>query len=182
MSIINLDGSHTVAKKGGQGVSYQGRKKAHTTNMLILTDRKGCPIASSFPVSGSHNDAFELEKTADKMLEDLQQISLTLDGLFLNADAGFDVDALKKLCNLHGIIHNIDENKRNAKTEIESDYILDNELYKNRFVVEQCNAWVDNFRSLIVRYATSLQNWYQLNCLAFASIFLKKYQNFNFYF
>jgi transposase len=28
LSVLNLDGSHAVAKKGGEAVAYQGRKKA----------------------------------------------------------------------------------------------------------------------------------------------------------
>src|SRR5215470_18665505 len=30
LSVLNLDGSHLVAKKGGEAVAYQGRKKAKT--------------------------------------------------------------------------------------------------------------------------------------------------------
>jgi transposase len=30
-SVLNLDGSHAVAKKGGEAVAYQGRKKAKTS-------------------------------------------------------------------------------------------------------------------------------------------------------
>ena len=57
MSSINLDGSHTPAKRGGEGVGYQGWKKCKTTNMLILTDNQGIPIGWSAPISGEHNDS-----------------------------------------------------------------------------------------------------------------------------
>jgi len=36
LSELNLDGSHVFAKKGGEAVAYQGRKKAITTNILQL--------------------------------------------------------------------------------------------------------------------------------------------------
>ena len=62
MSSVNFDGSHTPAKRGGQRVGYQGRKKTKTTNMLILTDNQGTPIGWSDPISGEHNDSYELTK------------------------------------------------------------------------------------------------------------------------
>ena len=47
LSELNLDGSHAIAKKGGESVAYQGRKKAKTTNILPITDAKGFIIAST---------------------------------------------------------------------------------------------------------------------------------------
>lgn len=35
MSSSQLDGSHTVAKRGGESVGYQGRKKSKTGNMFF---------------------------------------------------------------------------------------------------------------------------------------------------
>ena len=45
MSSVEIDGSHTPAKRGGQQVGYQGRKKANTTNMLFLTDPTGATFS-----------------------------------------------------------------------------------------------------------------------------------------
>ena len=39
LSSIQLDGTHTPAKRGGEAVAYQGRKKSKTTSTLIITDR-----------------------------------------------------------------------------------------------------------------------------------------------
>jgi len=182
MQFINLDGSHTPAKKGGQAVAYQGRKKSKTSNLLLITDSKGCPIVCSDIISGNHHDAFELEKTASKMFDKMEHAGFSLEGLFLNADAGFDVQKFKELCYRKGIIYNIDSNKRNAKKQGEEAYAFDYELYKLRFSVEQCNAWVDGYRSMLVRHATSAQNWLQAHYLTFALIFLKKHFDLTFSF
>ena len=40
MSSVQFDGSHTPAKKGGEAMAYQRRKKSKTTNALFLTDKK----------------------------------------------------------------------------------------------------------------------------------------------
>ena len=58
MSSVQLDGSHTPAKRGGQAAAYQGRKKSKTTNALFLTDKQGIPLAVSEPIDGNHNDLF----------------------------------------------------------------------------------------------------------------------------
>lgn len=62
MSLVNLEGTHTPAKKGGEALGYQGRKKCKTINMLILTDCQGVPVGWSRPISGDYNDSFELRK------------------------------------------------------------------------------------------------------------------------
>lgn len=60
MSSVQLDGTHTPAKRGGEGVGYQGRKKSKTTNMLILTDNQGIPLVCSDPVAGNQHDSYKL--------------------------------------------------------------------------------------------------------------------------
>jgi hypothetical protein len=46
LSEVNLDGSHSVAKKGGESVAYQARKKAKITNIVPFTDAKAYFIIS----------------------------------------------------------------------------------------------------------------------------------------
>jgi len=84
MSIIQLDGTHTPTKRGGEAVGYQGRKKCKTSNMLIITDNKGIPLSCSDPIAGNHNDAHDLVKTVDKMILNIQKSDILTDGLFLN--------------------------------------------------------------------------------------------------
>ena len=172
LSSIQLDGSHTPAKRGGQAVAYQGRKKCKTTNALFLTDKQGLPLAMSIPVSGNHNDLFEIEKSFPKMIADLKQSDLKLDGVFMNADAGFDCVALRKICEKEDIIANIDFNKRNSKTldAIDNQPLLDDLLYLERFCVERTNAWIDAFKTLLVRFETKINTWASFHYLAFALI------------
>jgi hypothetical protein len=54
LSELNLDGSHIIAKKGGESVAYQGRKRAKTTNILPITDAQGYVVASTLPIAGNH--------------------------------------------------------------------------------------------------------------------------------
>ncbi|GAB3793536.1 hypothetical protein GCM10028819_05360 [Spirosoma humi] len=54
LSSLQLDGSHTPAKNGGQAVGYQGRKATKTTTSLFLADNKGLMLACATPQAGNH--------------------------------------------------------------------------------------------------------------------------------
>jgi len=113
MSSIQLDGTHTPTKRGGQAVGYQ-EKKCKTSNMLIITDSNGILLACSDPIAGNHNDAFGLVDNWKNMLQTINSATISTEGLFLNADAGFDTKEFRASCFSDDIIANIDKNKRNG--------------------------------------------------------------------
>lgn len=172
MSSVQLDGSHTPAKRGGDAVAYQNRKKSKTTNALFLTDRHGLPLAMSAPISGNHHDLFDIETFFTKMLSDIAAAQIETNGLFLNADAGFDSEGFREICFSNDIIANIDFNKRNSK-DTDNQPLLDDELYKERFSVERTNAWIDAFKALLVRFETKSDTWMSLHYLAFSLIIIR---------
>jgi transposase len=177
MSSVQLDGSHTPAKRGGENVGYQGRKKSKTTNMLFLTEKQGIPLGCSDPVAGNHNDLFEIKKSVSKIVDTLKASNIDYDGLFMNADAGFDGVEFRELCEYLGIIPNFDINKRNSKNPDKHDYYFDCQLYKERFVVERTNAWLDGYKGLLIRYETKASHWLSFHYLAFTLILLRKVSN-----
>ena len=69
-----------------------------------MTDKEGIPLVMSEPVAGNHNDLFDIENQFKKRLSDMQAIGLETDGLFMNADAGFDSKDFRKYCNQNGIM------------------------------------------------------------------------------
>lgn len=171
LSSVQLDGSHTPAKRGGQAVGYQGRKKCKTTNMLFMSDNQGIPIACGDPVAGNHNDAYNLEPSAEKMIREIGASTISTNGLFLNADAGFDTQGVRNLFLQNDIIANIDANRRNG---CEEESFFDELLYKRRFVIERTNAWLDSFKALLVRFETNKIHWKALNILACIVIFIRQ--------
>jgi transposase len=168
----DIDGSHTPALRGGQAVAYQGRKKKKTTNAIFLTDRQGLPLAMSIPMSGNHHDCYQIEKSMDTILSVIERAGIRIDGLFINADSGFDCKRLRDYLYCKDIHANIDFNSRNG--EIDDDAFLDEELYKQRYSIERTNAWIDSFRSLLNRFDTTIASWLNLNYISFMVIFLKK--------
>lgn len=174
LSSVDLDGSHTPAIRGGDGAGYQGRKKRKTTNALYLTDRQGLPLAMSEPVAGNHNDLYDIEVQFEVVTATLEQADIPVEGLFLNADAGFDSKDFRNSLDKKEINANICFNQRNGNAD--RDEYFDKELYDERYAVERTNAWMDSYRSLLNRFDTTLESWKGFNYLAFIVIALKKFK------
>jgi len=172
MSSIQLDGTHTPVKRGGQAVGYQSRKKCKTSNMLLLTDNNGIPLACSEAIAGNHNDAFQLEEQVDKMLKEINKSKISVEGLFLNADSGFDTQSFRTYLERRDITANIDSNPRNEAGQ--RCCVFDELLYKRRFVIERTHAWIDGFKCLLIRFETNKKHWEALFLLAFSLILLRK--------
>lgn len=179
LSCIQLDGSHTPAKRGGEAVGYQGRKASNTSNTLFLADNQGQMIACASPQEGQHNDLYNIKELFEELCQMLIKAGIDVKGLFLNADAGFDSQELRQSCKDKEIHPNIDFNPRNKRTEKQSTLYVyfDEELYKRRKVIEHANAWMDSFKALLLRFETKAQNWVALILLAFAVRFLRKIKN-----
>ena len=153
LSELNLDGSHAIAKKGGEAVAYQGRKKAKTTNILPITDAQGFILASTGLIAGNHNDAYNLKPHLQTAFKSLKRLGLQISGAYFNADKAFDTKAARKTCFNHSLIPNIDENKRNRKgTKRGRKRLFNQEVYKRRFTSERSFAWIDKFRALLLRF------------------------------
>ncbi|HIA68413.1 TPA: hypothetical protein EYN98_20665 [Candidatus Poribacteria bacterium] len=115
LSQLNLDGTHSLAKKGREAVAYQGRKKAEISNIFSLTDAHGDVIASTEVIAGNHNDAFELADNLDQIFSSIKQLGLPIIGPILTLDSAFDTLACRRICFNRHLIPNISENKRHRK-------------------------------------------------------------------
>ena len=121
----------------------------------------GVILGMSTPQEGQHHDLFEIKTLFREICDLLKKAGINLDGLFLNADAGFDSDSFREACSEENIIANVKPNSRNqteaTKTEPykSGTHIFDEELYRDRFVIEHSNAWIDGFKALLVRFEFS---------------------------
>lgn len=95
------------------------------------------------------------------MLQSVERASISVDGLFLNADSGFDIQDFRSYCYANG-------------NTFESQTVFDDLLYKTHFVIERRNAWLDAFKTVLVRFDTNQFHWKALNLLAFTMILLRK--------
>jgi len=174
LSSIQLDGSHTLAKNGGAAIGYQGRKAARTTNLLFLADNTGQPLACASPQAGNHHDVFDIETSFGELCTLVEEAHISLEGLFLNADSGFDAKCLREECFRRGIEANIAVNPRSGQKKEAEDQYFDTELYRQRTAIERTNSWLDSFKTLLVRFETSAENWLAFHFLAFTVLLLRK--------
>lgn len=159
LSVAQLDGTQTTAKRGGQEVDYQGRKKAKTSNTLWLTDKQGLAVGFTPPIAGNHHDVYEAQKRIDSLVEQLKKSTIAVDGLFVNADAAFDSQTFRQACLKHQIHLNTPVNVRNIHDFQYNHNYFDELMYESRFVIERNNAWQDAYRTLLVRQDTSIKSW-----------------------
>jgi hypothetical protein len=171
---LNLDGSHAIAKKGGESVAYQGRKKAKTSNILPISDGHGYVLASTGIIAGNHTDTFNLKPHLQQAFKDLRHLGLPISGAYFNADMAFDTRDARKTCFNYGLIPNIPENKRRRKTPKRGRKRLFNaDIYKRRFTSERSFAWVDKFRAVLIRFDRKDAHFLGSHHIIFAMINLR---------
>lgn len=171
---LNIDGTQSLVKKSAQSVGYQPRKRGRTSNILILTDGKGIPIASGGILKGNHNDLYKVSSQYSAMIKQLNSCGIVTINSIQNADKGFDCKSLRRNIQRLKMIPNIKENPRNRKKKKRGPKRHFNEnIYKQRFVNERCFAWIDSFRTLLIRFDTLDDSWLNWHYLAFALILLK---------
>jgi len=171
---LNLDGTQSLAKKAGEEVGYQGRKKGKTSNVLIMTDGSGIPIAVGDIVAGNHNDLHNIVPQFSKMTKTLKECTIDVEKSTLNADKGFDSKAFRRTCQRRKMVPNIKENIRNRKKNKRGvKRKFDQKIYAKRFVNERCFAWMDSFRTLLIRFDVLVESWLNWHYLVMILILLK---------
>lgn len=108
-------------------------------------------LGISEPISGNNHDLSNFKVHFEKLLSWLEMSAISVDGLFLNADAGFDSKECRRVWNQHKIHPNIAFNVRNGNINERFEY-FDAVLYQNRTIIERAFAWIDAFKVLLVRY------------------------------
>jgi len=171
---LNLDGSHTLAKKGGASVVYQYRKRAKTSNILPISDAQGFILASTGIIAGNRHDAFNLKLNLQTAFKSIKRFGIRIAGAFFNADSAFDTHDARKVCFNHHLIPNMDENRRNQKRVKRGRKRLFNKtIYKQRFSSERTFAWIDKFRALRLRDDRKDSNFLGGHHIVFALINLR---------
>lgn len=107
------------------------------------------------------------------MRKELGKKNINVQNSILNADKGFDSKKLRRAVMRKNMFPNIKENTRNRKTKKRGKKrFYNNEIYKTRFINERCFAWIDSFKTLLIRFDKLDKSWLNWHYLAFALILL----------
>ncbi|WP_114492422.1 transposase [Candidatus Ulvibacter alkanivorans] len=108
------------------------------------------------------------------MVRQLNACGLCLENSIQNADKGFDSKSFRRAIQRRKMTPDIVENLRNRKRKKRGrKRDFNQQVYDQRFVNERCFAWVDSFRTLLVRFDTLDESWLNWHYLTFALILLK---------
>lgn len=126
-------------------------------------------------IAGNHNDSYDLEQKLKNVFNDMQRCGLDYKGALFNADSSFDTRAARKLLWNRGVKPNIAENKRNRKTiKRGRKRHFNADVYKHRFVSERTFAWIDKFKTLLIRFERKAAHCLGFHYIAFALINLRE--------
>ena len=139
-----------------------------------MVDGNGYILATTGIIAGHHNDAYQLIEMLNRVFVGLKRVGLSVKGAFFNADSSFDTRAARKKLWNAGTIPNIDENKRGRKTTKRGrKRQFNHDVYRRRFAIERTFAWIDKFRTLLVRFERKDVYFLGFHYLAFALINLR---------
>ena len=139
-----------------------------------MTDGRGIPIASGGIICGNHNDLYNIVQQYSSMIKQLNNAGIDVTNSIQNADKGFDSKALRRAIQRRKMTANIPENiRRRKKAKRGRKRYFNENVYRKRFVNERCFAWIDSFRTLLIRFDTLDKSWMNWHYIAFAIILLK---------
>jgi transposase len=141
LSLGNMDGT-LVQSPQYAGVGYDSQHHRYGTNISLLTERDGVPLAC-MTFKGNRNDIVAAEATMNKL-----RVGAKRRVAELNADKGYDSQAFRRHMRQRGIGTNIPERKFTKRRKRGRKPHMD----KTRAFVERTNAWLKSYRKLRYRY------------------------------
>ena len=116
LNVLHGDGTSSVAKKGGDGIGYSGRKHQKGEKILAVIDNNGFVLAP-LPVAPVNEAETVLLPEGLNALKSMAKLAdLKIGGSYLNLDGGCDSGHNCKAIFNAGLIPNIKANPRNRET------------------------------------------------------------------
>jgi hypothetical protein len=159
----NINGSEYI------GPNHYDRNKNGNKISIVVT-KTGIPIGLKLAPSNIH-DINLVEDTLDN-------ISIKIIGCRIGADKGYISNNLKQNLKNNKNIDLITCNKSNSKNCINTSE--ENKFLEGRYIIENCNTWIKNYRRIRNRYEKNALNYEQLIFLSINNIILNKFKDLSF--
>ena len=175
-SVLNGDGSNTVAKKGGDGIGYSGHKHEKGEKIVAIVDCNGYVVAPLPVAPVNRNDSVLLPHSLAELMRISRRVGFSVEGSVLNLDGGFDSKKNRKSIFNRGMVPNIPENKRNRKTPKPGPKrFFDAVLHDLRLAVARTFAWEDKFKRMLLRFERIQSRHFGFKLIAYALINLRRF-------
>lgn len=145
LTLGHLDGSLVQSPKF-QGTGFSKKHKRTGTNISLVTDKQGLPLANTL-AKGNRHDQYSAEATVKKI-----RVGAKRRLAELNADKGYDSAALRRNLRKRGIKTNIPERQYKHRRKRGRKPNYDKTKARFRAFVERTNAWLKYFRKLRYRW------------------------------
>ena len=159
----NINGSEYI------GSNHYDRNKNGNKISIIVT-KTGIPIGLKLAPSNIH-DVNLVEDTIDN-------ITIKIIGSRIGADKGYISNNLKQKLKKDKNIDLITCNKLNSKNNINTPE--ENIFLKGRYIVENTNTWIKDYRKVCNRFEKNALNYEQLIFFSVNNIILNKFKNLSF--
>jgi transposase len=162
LSLGHIDGSLVQSPAFGDGTGYSGKHHRVGTNISLVTDKQGVPLANGL-TAGNRHDLVSAEATIRKV-----KVGRRRRLSQLNADKGYDSRSFRTTLRKRGIKANIPERSFKHRRKRGRKPVLDAAAFKFRSFIERTNAWVKYFRRLRYRWERRMdifQAFVDLGCL-----------------
>ena len=177
LDVLHGDGTTTSAKKGGDGIGYNGHKKMKGDKNITICDRKCNVICPFVTAPGNKHEGPLFKETLAHLKEVSKECDLVLEGSIMSLDSAYDSKSNRKDIFNRGMIPNIKENKRNRKSPKKGRKpIYDDEIYDERFhTIEKVFAWEDTFKRLLLRFETISNHFFNFKLLSYIMINIRHF-------
>ena len=176
-SVIQGDGTTTVAKKGGDNLGFSGHKHLKGDKVIPFCDRNCNVIVPFIAAPGHRNESPLLKEALPQVTRIAKKVGLDLNKTIASLDGIYDSRTNRKAIFNRGMIPNIPANPRGRKTPKRGRKpIFDPALFQERFyTIERVFAWEDKFRRLLMRFERISKLHYALKTLAYTMINLRHF-------
>lgn len=176
VSVLNGDGTNTVAKKGGDGIGFSGYKHQTGEKIISITERQGYVLAPCPVASVNVNDCILLPDSLNELMRISRDVGFSVKGSVMNLDGVFDSKKNRKLIFNRHMVPNVPENKRNrTKTKPGPKRFFDEGIHQLRLAVERTFAWEDKFKRLLLRFERIQSRHLSFKLVAYALINLRAF-------